>query len=244
MVKELKRIARFIVFKSFIGKFSFKVIRNLRGIYRRWNLPAGTYIDPSAQVLGWKNLQIGVNSVISERCWLNVNHRTSGVVSLVIGDHCFFGRDNLVSVARKVSFGSYLLTTPGCRFLAATHLYDDPTMPYISTGATDDKEIRIGVNCFFGSGSMVVGNVNVGHGSVVGAGTVICEDIPPFSLVVGNPGRVVKRYCFSRASWIRIADLTTEPQFPDEEEYLAILQGKNIIPDLPLIAASRRGGEL
>lgn len=244
MVKELKRVARYLLFKSAFGILFLKIIRNFRGVVRRWNLPKGTYIDPSAQILGWSNLQIGQNSVVSERCWLNVNHRGKDVKSLIVGDHCFMGRDNQVSVAGEISFGDYLLTAPGCRFLSATHLYDDPTSPYISTGVTLDDRIRIGANCFFGSASMVVGNVVIGHGSVVGAGAVVCQDIPPFSLVIGNPGRVVKRYCFLRSQWIRSADIGSDPVFPDEASYLKMLQAKNIIPDMPIIAASRRGGEL
>lgn len=50
----------------------------------------------------------------------------------------------------------------------------------------------IGDNCFVGVGSIVMPGVRIGDGSVIGAGSVVTKDIPPGSLVVGNPARVVK----------------------------------------------------
>jgi serine O-acetyltransferase len=40
--------------------------------------------------------------------------------------------------------------------------------------------------------TIVIGGINIGHHSVIGAGAVVISDIPPYSLVVGNPARVVK----------------------------------------------------
>lgn len=53
-------------------------------------------------------------------------------------------------------------------------------------------ETRIGDNCFIGVGSIVMPGVRIGDGSVVGAGSVVTKDIPPGSLAVGNPARVVR----------------------------------------------------
>jgi hypothetical protein len=73
---------------------------------------------------------------------------------------------------------------------------------YMVSGITPDADIYVGTNCFFGYGAQVLGNVRIGHGCVIGAGAVVRSDIPPFSLVVGSPARVIKRFDFFVNKWV------------------------------------------
>lgn len=52
---------------------------------------------------------------------------------------------------------------------------------------------HIGRNCFIGVGAIVLPGVTIGDGSIIGAGAVVVKDVPPHSLVVGNPGKVIKK---------------------------------------------------
>ena len=56
-------------------------------------------------------------------------------------------------------------------------------------GAT--RPVRIGANCFIGGGATILPGVTIGQNSIVGAGAVVFTDVPPYSIVVGNPARVV-----------------------------------------------------
>ena len=47
-------------------------------------------------------------------------------------------------------------------------------------------------NVWIGSGAIILGGVTIGKNSVIGAGTVVTKDVPANSLVVGNPGRVIR----------------------------------------------------
>lgn len=61
---------------------------------------------------------------------------------------------------------------------------------------TDDeygKPITIGDNCWLGGNVIVLPGVNIGSGSVIGAGSVVTHDIPPSSLAYGNPAKVVRK---------------------------------------------------
>lgn len=53
--------------------------------------------------------------------------------------------------------------------------------------------ITIGDNVWIGGNAIVLSGVCIGEGSVVGAGAVVTSDVPPFTLVVGNPARVMRR---------------------------------------------------
>lgn len=64
---------------------------------------------------------------------------------------------------------------------------------HISPNATLSGTVTIGEGSWIGSGATVINNINIGKWCVIGAGAVITKDIPDYSLVVGNPGRIIKR---------------------------------------------------
>ena len=195
------------------------------------------YVPLSVKLVGIRRIAIGRNTVIGANSWLNVNDLNGRGSALRIGNHCFIGLDNFFSVGRTVVLGDYCLTTKGCSFVGATHVYDDPMQPYLSTGVTDKNDITIGTNCFFGLGAQVIGHVQIGHGCVIGAGAVVRESVPPFSLVVGNPARVVKRFDFASQAWIKWP-AASYVEGPAEAEYLAHLRQHTGAPVHHISAAS------
>jgi len=54
------------------------------------------------------------------------------------------------------------------------------------------RPIRIGARCFIGGGSIIRPGVEVGEGSIVAAGAVVFNDVPPNSIVAGNPARILR----------------------------------------------------
>jgi maltose O-acetyltransferase len=55
------------------------------------------------------------------------------------------------------------------------------------------RPIRVGARCFIGGGSVILPGVTIGDECIVGGGSVVFEDVPPRSIVVGNPARVIRR---------------------------------------------------
>lgn len=214
-------------------------------LLRRRHTGSGSHIDSSVHVLGWRWVRIGASSIVSADCWLNVNNRTSSAGHLFIGNHCHVGRRNVLSSGRLLRLGDYCLTGPDCHFLGSDHLIDNPFVPYVATGATQDAVIDVGVNCWLGAGSAILGNVKIGHGSVIGARTLLVRDVPPFSVVVGNPGRVIKRFRMQTRSWIPAEEFAPhdDAALPDEDSYLAILNQRPGGLDMPLAAASKSMGD-
>ena len=67
-------------------------------------------------------------------------------------------------------------------------------------------------------------NVRIGFGCVLGAGALITRDCPPFSVLVGSPARVIKRYDMQREAWVAAQEYPEadgERALPSEAEYLA-----------------------
>jgi acetyltransferase-like isoleucine patch superfamily enzyme len=60
-------------------------------------------------------------------------------------------------------------------------------------GLGECRPIRIGRNVWIGFDCCVLPGVTIGDGSIVGARSVVCEDVPPYTVVAGNPARVIRK---------------------------------------------------
>jgi acetyltransferase-like isoleucine patch superfamily enzyme len=232
--------------------------RRTRRTWERWrqrrataklsqaSIGAGCTIDPSVQVLGWRQVRIGDNVIIGEDCWLNVNDRTAESPGIVIGNHSFIGRRNFFTSGRRLQIGAYCLTGLDCHFLGSDHVHASPFAPYVSTGSTCDGIIEVGPNCWFGASVIVLKNVRIGCGSIIGAGAVVTRDIPPFSIAAGTPARVLKRFDVALNEWVPIESWSAEAEarLPAEADYLAELVKTHPHPKLPRIASSSLHGGL
>lgn len=58
---------------------------------------------------------------------------------------------------------------------------------------TTKGNVIIGSDVWIGSGATILSGVNIGHGAVIGAKAMVTKNIPPYSIVVGNPGRIIKK---------------------------------------------------
>lgn len=214
--------------------------------FRMSKVGENSYIDPTVQIIGWENISIGCNTTISEESWLNVNYRDKLNDQIIIGNNCHIGRRNFFSSGPLIRIKDYGFTGLDCHFLGCGHNIESPLTPYIASGLSIGGCIEIGVNCWLATSVTVMQNVKIGHGTVVGARSVVTRDLPPFSIAVGNPCRVVKRFDFINKKWIKVEmwNESLEKAMPDEDEYLAQLvkQYQKLQPSL--IASSRRFGWL
>ncbi len=67
------------------------------------------------------------------------------------------------------------------------------TSPRRAPGPASAHPIRIGPNVWLGFESCILPGVEIGEGSIIGARSLVSEDIPPFCVAVGNPARVIRR---------------------------------------------------
>jgi acetyltransferase-like isoleucine patch superfamily enzyme len=205
------------------------------------NIGINTYIDKSVHLIGLKHIKIGSNNIISDDTWFNVNDREEGKIGIEVGSNCYIGKRNFFNSAAKITLKDYFMSGINCSFLGSDHVIDNPLKPYIQTGTTNDTEIYIGINVWFGANVIVIGDVTIGHGSIVGANSLVLKDIPPFSIAVGNPAKVIKRYDFENKCWTKEYEHLTN--FMSEEEYekeLCQYDGKA----MPLLASGKNFGDL
>ena len=214
--------------------------------WRRRHVGRGSYLAKTVNVLGWRNARIGAHTVICEGTCINVNHRGGVEPRISIGDYCFIGRRNFFTNGENIVLKDYCMTGVDCHFNGGDHDISDPFVPHICTPVLLRNTISLGVNCRLGTDVLIIGDVTIGHGCMVGAGSLVTKSAPPFSLLVGSPARVIKRYDMLSQSWIPAADFTPEMEamLPDEDSYLATLKANKPFILMPIDAAGQSRGDL
>lgn len=101
------------------------------------------------------------------------------------GDFCFFGCSGGIKIGDNVIMGQNV------RFHSQNHNFEKIDIPIKNQGV-NSKGIVIGDDCWIGAGTTILDGVKIGQGCVIGANTLINSDVPEYSIVVGNPFRIVR----------------------------------------------------
>lgn len=156
-------------------------------------LGRGVYVDHGVYLHGAPGgLEIGEKSWIMTGCRLHVfNYRGIEHAGIRIGRRTFVGEGTIVRGQGGVTVGDNVLFGPRVMVLAVNHVFADPERPIMDQGITATG-IRIEDNCWVGAGAIILDGVTIGKGACIGAGAVVTHSVPPYSLAVGAPARVIR----------------------------------------------------
>jgi acetyltransferase-like isoleucine patch superfamily enzyme len=118
---------------------------------------------------------------------------------LSIGEHTYIGPYTCISGYGKIEIGKDCLIASHTSVYGHNYNFEDSTKKIREQGF-NYKGIKIEDDCWLGSGVKVLDGVTIGKGSVIGAGAVVTKDIPPYSVAVGVPAKVInsrKANCLS-----------------------------------------------
>ena len=122
---------------------------------------------------------------------------------VTIGDRCLIGRGSGIVGHFSISIGNDVWTGHHVYITDQNHGYEDTSVP-ISQPSQPERAVVIGDGSWLGHGSVVLPGVTIGRHVVIGANSVVTKDIPDFSVAVGVPARVVRRFDESRQEWIQV----------------------------------------
>lgn len=147
-------------------------------------------------VLPFNKFVLGSYSTIEDFCTIN-----NGVGDVIIGNECRIGMSNVIIGPVKV--GNSVIFAQNIVMSGLNHGYEDVTIS-IDKQPVTTAPIIIEDECWIGANVVITSGVTLGKHSVVAAGSVVTKSVPPYSVVVGNPARIIKQYDFTKKAWLRL----------------------------------------
>ena len=117
------------------------------------------------------------------------SHALLRCLDIVAGDNCSF--NTYCVVHGKVTLGNNVRIAPGAKIFGENHGFSELDKP-ICTQPNTCKGIVIEDDVWIGANAVITDGVTIGAHSIVGAGAVVTKSVAPYSIVGGNPARVIK----------------------------------------------------
>ncbi|XCN73779.1 MAG: acyltransferase [Candidatus Electrothrix aestuarii] len=170
----------------------FRIHRVVRFLRRLKLLLAEMYYTPDGQYRK-KTVDFKCSVIRAAKSYgsnLKVNGKTTVTNNTVLGNNVNFNGMSITGRGR-VEIGDNFHSGPDCLIISQIHNYDDgQAVPYDATYLS--KPVLIKDNVWIGSRVIILGEVTIGEGAIIQAGSVVCRDIPDFAVAGGHPAKVFK----------------------------------------------------
>ena len=112
--------------------------------------------------------------------------------NFMVGNEVGLGK-NFRSLNRIVTIDDYLMMGEDVLFLGSGHKFDRTDIPMGHQGNMDPTPLFIAGDVWIGARTIVLpGCKRIGHGAIIGAGSVVTRDVPDWAIVGGNPARIIR----------------------------------------------------
>lgn len=139
---------------------------------------------------------LGDHSIVEDFATVN-----NGVGDVIIGNRVQIGIGNVL--IGPVTIADNVIIAQNVVMSGLNHGYQDPDVPVYLQPCTTG-EIYIGADSWIGANAVITAGIKIGEHAVVAGGSVVTKNVPPFSVVAGNPARVIKLYNPEKKIWERV----------------------------------------
>jgi acetyltransferase-like isoleucine patch superfamily enzyme len=125
--------------------------------------------------------------------------RLWGSQKLLIQKDTYIGKFVTIEVDGSIGPGCLIANNVGI-VGRKDHEYTNPELPlrkskWVGKNPELASEVYIGADVWIGFGAVILGPISIGHSSIIAAGAIVVDDVPSFSIVAGNPGKIIgKRF--------------------------------------------------
>ena len=106
--------------------------------------------------------------------------------------------NNLIKIGKNILIGR------NCFIGDNIHGYENVDMPIIEQPLSEGDKVIIEDDCWIGTGVCILPNVRIGKHCVIGANSVVTKNILPYTVAVGVPAKVIKKFIFDGKRWLKI----------------------------------------
>lgn len=170
----------------------FLKLSNIPAILKGARFGKNSYISPGYDFfrISLKGLNVKNKVLIGRRAWISILNPTAKI-KISFGTN--IGRNATISCNKKITIGKKCLISYSVSILDHDHLVDDINISPMDGIISKGKEVIIEDNCFIGAGSFILKGVHLGEHCVVGANSVVTKSFPKFSIIAGNPAKLIKK---------------------------------------------------
>jgi len=142
---------------------------------------------------GAKKIRAFCGKLILRECGDNVNIEKGAHFSseVSLGDNSGIGIN--CEIAPYVSIGNDVMMGPECMIYTSNHGMGRTDIPMMKQESTPVEPVVIGNDVWIGARVIILPGVHIGDGSVIGAGSVVTKDVEEYSVVAGNPAKLIRK---------------------------------------------------
>lgn len=131
--------------------------------------------------------------LILEKCGNNVNIEKNARFSprTEIGDNSGIGVN--AHFYGKVIIGNNVMIAPYCTIYVRNHKFESLEIPMCQQGSTEEQPVIIGSDVWIGGHVIILPGIQIGDGAIIGAGSVVTKNIAPYTVVAGNPAKLIRK---------------------------------------------------
>lgn len=164
----------------------------------------GSRIDHPAFVIGGQSIRIGIRVLIHQGSRIEALNPANGVTRITIGDGVTIQPRSHIGAVDSITIGNGVGLGSGSYVTDHDHDFSNPEEPVFENHRVITAPVHIGDFAFLGERVMVLKGVTIGERSIIGAGSVVTADVPPYSIAVGVPARVIRIYDRQEKRWARV----------------------------------------
>jgi len=124
--------------------------------------------------------------------------------TITIGDRCWIGVRNSFAAIDKIEIGNDVLFAGYVHITDHSHGYENIELPIRMQTLITKGPVVIEDQCWLGFGCEILSGVHIGRHSIVAARAVVTKDVPDYSIVAGNPAKVIKQYNVAANRWEKV----------------------------------------
>lgn len=155
-------------------------------------------IHPSSTISKYTDIEDSIKGTliqIGKECFIDSFVKikpAGGSGDLIIGDNCYINSGCVLYTGNGINIGNNVAIAANCTLAPTNHEYINSTTLIRLQGFRKSKGgINIGDDVWIGANCVVLDGVSIGKGCVIGAGSIVRESIPSFSICVGSPLRII-----------------------------------------------------
>ena len=155
---------------------------------------SGSFIERPQVLLGADNITIGAHTSIRYGARIEAHQRFDHRrPSLVIGSRTNIEQNVHIMCQGSITIGDRVSITGHCAIVDVSHPIDVPGIKIGDEIVDEDSFVEIGDDVFVGFGTVILPNVRIGAGAVIGANSVVSSDVSAGAIVAGVPARVIRQ---------------------------------------------------